>query len=83
MSPSIARLVVESFTKQTKPAAEPLTTREELVLKQLAKGWRYKEIASDLGVGVETVHTHIRHIYRKLHVTSRTEAVVRYLGSKP
>ena len=57
-----------------------LTEREELVLRQLAKGWRYKEIAADLGVGVETVHTHIRHIYAKLHVTSRTEAVVTYLG---
>lgn len=80
MSPPIARMVVQTFSQRDTGATEPLTEREETVLRQLAKGWRYKEIASDLGVGVETVHTHIRHIYRKLHVTSRTEAVVKYLG---
>ncbi|MEW6159536.1 MAG: response regulator transcription factor [Verrucomicrobiota bacterium] len=80
MSPSIARMVIESFSRKDKPMHEPLTPREESILRQLAKGWRYKEIASELGVSVETVHTHIRHIYAKLHVTSRTEAVVKYLG---
>ncbi|MBI4658172.1 MAG: response regulator transcription factor [Verrucomicrobia bacterium] len=80
MSPPIARLVVQTFFQRDKPVAESLTEREELILRKLAKGWRYKEIATDLGVGVETVHTHIRHIYAKLHVTSRTEAVVKYLG---
>lgn len=80
MSPPIARMVVETLFQRGQPAPDPLTEREELVLRYLAKGWRYKEIAADLGVGVETVHTHIRHIYTKLHVTSRTEAVVKYLG---
>ncbi len=80
MSPPIARMIVQTFFQRGQPAPEPLTEREELVLRHLAKGWRYKEIAADLGVGVETVHTHIRHIYAKLHVTSRTEAVVKYLG---
>ena len=80
MSPPIARMVVQTFFHRNEPAAESLTEREETVVRKLAKGWRYKEIAADLGVGVETVHTHIRHIYAKLHVTSRTEAVVKYLG---
>lgn len=80
MSPPIARMVVQTFFQGPGPAVEPLTEREEMVVRKLAKGWRYKEIAADLGMGVETVHTHIRHIYAKLHVTSRTEAVVKYLG---
>jgi DNA-binding NarL/FixJ family response regulator len=82
MSPAIARMVVENFSKRPGSSAdEPLTTREETILRSLAKGWRYKEIATELGVAPETVHTHIRHIYAKLHVTSRTEAVIKYMGA--
>lgn len=80
MSPPIARMVVQTLFQKNQPIPDPLTEREELVLRHLAKGWRYKEIASEMGVGVETVHTHVRHVYAKLHVTSRTEAVVKYLG---
>ncbi len=80
LSPPIARLVVGSFFQRQQPVQEPLTEREEAVLRMLVKGFRYKEIAADFGVGVETIHTHVRHIYDKLHVTSRTEAAVKYLG---
>ena len=51
-----------------------------MALRHLARGWRYKEIASMLGVSAETIHTHVRNLYAKLHVTSRTEAVVKYFG---
>jgi DNA-binding NarL/FixJ family response regulator len=80
LSPAIARMVVERFFQRPRPSEQSLTTREESVLRMLAKGFRYKEIAGEFGVGIETIHTHVRHIYRKLHVTSRTEAVVKYLG---
>jgi len=59
-----------------------LTPREQDVLKLLAEGFRYKEIAAELGIALDTVREHSRRIYSKLHVTSRTEAVVKYLGGK-
>lgn len=82
MSSHVARKVVTAFRQ---PPAEPgadltLSPREEEVLRLLAKGHRSKEIADELGVGVGTVNTHVRHIYEKLHVRSRAEAVARYLG---
>jgi len=80
LSSSIARMVVETFYQRGQPVAEPLTSREETVLRHLAKGFRYKEIAAEMGIGIETVRSHVRHIYEKLHVTSRTEATVKYLG---
>ena len=80
LSSSVARMVVKTFQQQRQPVEEPLTSREETVLRQLVQGFRYKEIAAELGVGVETVRTHVRHIFEKLHVTSRTEATVKYLG---
>lgn len=81
MSPAIARLVVTSF--RARPAARAplpdLTLREREVLELLAKGFLYKEIADKLGITFATVHTHLRAVYEKLHVRSRTEAVTRYL----
>jgi DNA-binding NarL/FixJ family response regulator len=56
------------------------TEREEQVLASLAKGHIYKEIADLLNISFETVRTHVRSIYEKLHVHSRTEAVLKYLG---
>jgi len=50
------------------------------VLELLAKGFLYKEIADNMSVTYATVHTHIRHIYEKLHVRSRTEAVAKHLN---
>lgn len=83
MSGHIARKVVESFRR---PAADlanegKLTLREQEILQRLASGDRYKEIADRLQISVLTVRTHIRHIYEKLHVQSRTEATLRFLRS--
>ncbi len=80
MSAQIARKVVQSF--HADPSAPPdvqLTAREEEILQSLSRGGLYKEIASDLNISVDTVHNHLRKIYQKLHVRSRTEAVVKYL----
>lgn len=80
MSNTIARKVVAHF-QQIKPLPEvaSLTDREKEILDHLVKGYRNKEIADMLSVGLETVRSHLRNIYHKLHVTSRTEAVVKYL----
>jgi DNA-binding NarL/FixJ family response regulator len=83
MSGHIARNVVAAFRKPP-DATSPelcLSPREEEVLRLLAKGHRSKEIADELGVGVGTVNTYVRHIYEKLHVRSRAEAVARLSGS--
>lgn len=84
MSAQIARKVVQSFHRQqVKPSEDqaPLTMREEQVLNLLSKGYLYKEIAAELSISSDTVHNHIRKIYEKLQVHSRTEAVVKYLKS--
>jgi DNA-binding NarL/FixJ family response regulator len=84
MSSHIARKIVQSFQQSvTPPGAETLTPREAQVLDLLAKGFLYKEIAETTKTTYATVHTHIRHIYEKLHVRSRTEAVARHLGQTP
>jgi DNA-binding NarL/FixJ family response regulator len=79
MSSQIARMVVGNFRQDTgtQSAESSLSAREEEVLRLLAKGYRSKEIAEELEIGVATVNTHVRHIYEKLHVRSRAEAVAR------
>jgi DNA-binding NarL/FixJ family response regulator len=82
MSSHIARKIVQSFQKPA-PAAretENLSPREAEVLDLLAKGYLYKEIAEKTGLSYATVHTHIRHIYEKLQVRSRAQAVAKHLG---
>jgi len=80
MTNTIARKVV-LFFQQKAPSDETacLTKREHEILTHLAKGYQYKEIADLLSINVLTVRTHIHHIYEKLHVRSRTEAVVKFL----
>lgn len=84
MSPGIARLVVSHFHQLNHPhpanAVENLTQRELEVLQHLAKGLLYKEVAENLGIGIGTVRTHVEAIYRKLHVQTRTEAVLKLLS---
>src|SRR5215831_19066664 len=81
MSSHIARKIVQSFQKPpVAREAETLSPREAQVLDLLSKGYLYKEIADTMKVTYATVHTHIRHIYEKLHVRSRTEAVAKHLG---
>ena len=82
MSAQIARKVVQSFhqpQKETNNSKAQLTNREEEILDLLSKGFLYKEIASELSISHDTVHNHLRKIYEKLQVHSRTEAVVKYL----
>ncbi len=82
MSMQIARKVVEHFHRIKQPSSEmdKLTKREQEILALLAKGKRYKEIVDELNLSLSTVRTHLAHIYEKLHVQSRTEATVKYLG---
>jgi DNA-binding NarL/FixJ family response regulator len=81
MSSHIARKVVASFQQVANPVHdyEKLSLREQEVLDCLAKGFLYREIAEKLDISYATVHTHVRHIYEKLHVRSRTEAVTKHL----
>lgn len=81
MSGSIARKVVQSFQQvpSTTDETDALSAREDQVLRFLARGYTYKRIAHELSISIDTTRTYIRRIYEKLHVHSRTEAVVRYL----
>ena len=90
MSSQIARKVVNAF--QVKAAAEPvgtsnqgksinvLSNRENEILELLAKGMLYKEIAGRLFISQETVRKHVYHIYEKLHVNNRVEAINKFYG---
>lgn len=88
MTAHIARKVVQRF-RQPVVSPEPppgseggesehLTPRQQEILEHLARGLLYKEIAESLGISYETVNNHIRQIYRKLHIRSRSQAVARY-----
>jgi DNA-binding NarL/FixJ family response regulator len=80
MTGEIARMVVEAF--QRKPAGVPtegLTTREAEILALLSEGLSNKEIADRVNISYDTVRAHLRHIYEKLHVRGRTEAVKMFL----
>lgn len=85
MSRAIARKVVKHFNGGSTPpvaqaeALAALTPREGEVLQRLAQGARYKEIADQLGISIETVKNHLRKVYEKLHVSSRTEATAKFL----
>jgi DNA-binding NarL/FixJ family response regulator len=81
MSGEIARKVVQSFQNQAPKTGTSivLTKREDEILGFLAKGYLYKEIAGLLSISIETVRTHIRNIYEKLQVRTRTEAILKYL----
>ena len=80
MSSQIARRVVLSFHGPVQDDTDvKLTEREDEILTYLSKGFANKEIADKMNISVPTVRTHLRHIYEKLHVRSRTEAIVKYL----
>jgi len=85
MSGPIARKVVQSFRqgKASPKESDALSERERQVLECLAKGFAYKQISDELGVSMDTTRTYIRRIYEKLHVHTRTDAVVRFLGTAP
>lgn len=77
MSAGIARRVLKLVQQHRDPAPEiaQLTDRERQVLEELAQGYRYKEIADRLSLSMDTVRTHIRNLYHKLQVSSRTDAL--------
>ena len=82
MTSQIARKVVASFREvPPDPAAETLTERETEVLAKITRGYSSKEIADQMSVSVNTVKTHLKHIYAKLHVRSRTEILLRFRSS--
>lgn len=83
MSPGIARKVMGVFSQKNKTT--PLfniSAREIDILNLLAKGYSYKQIASELAISINTVRKHCQHIYDKLHVNCGTEAVVKALKLK-
>jgi DNA-binding NarL/FixJ family response regulator len=84
MSSEIARRVVESFRQpsRSRDSSISLTGREEETLLLLSKCYSNKEIADRLGIGIETVRSHLKHIYEKMHVRSRAGAVARYMSGK-
>jgi DNA-binding NarL/FixJ family response regulator len=77
MSGQIARKVVNAFQQEITytDAKETLSEREKEVLSWLSKGFSYKDIAEKLFISVETVRTHIRNIYEKLHASNRADAL--------
>lgn len=86
LSPPVASLVIRAFQKA--PAKTPiplpsLSPRERQILERLATGMVPKEAASDLNISYETVRDYLKQIYQKLHVRSRTEAVLKFLESEP
>lgn len=85
MSSQIARRVVNAFQQVAEIGGEgqSLSPREREILALLGRGNLYKEIAHHLGLSLETVRTHIHNIYAKLHVRSRTEAVMKTFGRMP
>ena len=85
MSPSIAKLVVRSMQgskSKSKSDVYELTAREKEILSSLSNGNSYKLIAAELDIRIDTVRSHIRHIYEKLQVHSQTEAVSKAIQEK-
>jgi DNA-binding NarL/FixJ family response regulator len=84
MTGQIARRVIESFRQKAKARDESvrLSVREEQILLLLSQGYSNKLIADKLDLSIDTVCSHLKHVFYKLHVSSRTEAVVRYMASK-
>jgi len=86
MTSEIARMIVESFQQKSGNASEheTLTKREAEILELLSQGLSNKEIGAHLNISYDTVRNHLRHIYEKLHVRGRTDAVrIYFQSSKP
>lgn len=85
MSGPVARRVLELFQQNVKPEVRPdydLTQKEKEVLAELIEGKSFKMIADSLGISYETVRSHMKSIYSKLHVHSNTEAVIKALKER-
>ena len=83
MSPSVARLVVANMhTNSSSKNKYDLTTREKEILTSLSEGSSYKMIAEKYFISIDTVRSHLKNIYKKLHVHSQTEAVAKALNER-
>ena len=82
MSPSIAKKVLQYFSKAPVTDTEALTEREKEILTELVNGKSYKMIAAALGISLQTVKTHFKNIYDKLHVHSQSEAVAKAIKER-
>jgi DNA-binding NarL/FixJ family response regulator len=84
MTSQIARRVIESFRRhgRTPDESKRLSVREEQILVLLSQGYSNKMIADKLDLSIDTVCSHLKHVYSKMHVSSRTEAAMRYIASK-
>jgi DNA-binding NarL/FixJ family response regulator len=84
MTGQIARRLIESFRRKAKARDDTvrLSVREEQILLLLSQGYSNKLIADKLELSIDTVCSHLKHVFFKLHVSTRTEAVVRYMASK-
>ena len=82
MTSAIARRVIQTFQERgdEKRVLDKLSPRESEIIGLVAQGYIYKEISTQLEIGVETVRTHLRNVYLKLHVKNKGEAVARYYG---
>lgn len=85
MSSQIARKVVDAFQLKSNIAKDEdclqlLTKREKEILEMLSKGMQYREISEHIYIAQETVRKHVYHIYEKLHVSNRVEAVNKFFG---
>jgi DNA-binding NarL/FixJ family response regulator len=85
MTPAIAQKVLDKFRRQSPASSEELNTlsvREKEILECLVEGMSYKMIAAACKISIDTVRFHIRHIYEKLHVGSKSEAVSKAMRGK-
>ncbi|MGO9379919.1 MAG: response regulator [Dissulfurispiraceae bacterium] len=77
MSPKIARMVIQEFQDNGYSEQYLLSRREKEVLIEIERGWSYKEIANKLNISPQTIHTHIKRIYEKLHAHDRQDALLK------
>lgn len=82
MSPTVARMVIASMQQKSAPTDYQLTAREKEILTSLSKGNSYKLIAAEFLISIDTVRSHIKKIYEKLHVHSQTEAVSKAINER-
>jgi len=84
MTPSIANRVLKMVKEKDSGGGNlfDLTQREKEILSCLVKGMSYKMVANTCAISTDTVNTHIRNIYKKLHVNSKSEAVIKAIRGK-
>ena len=76
MSPRIARMVIQEFKYKETDDQNLLSQREKDVIKEIERGLSYQEMADKLNISPQTVHTHIKNIYKKLHASDRQDALL-------